>query len=738
MNMIAAKPRIDSTLPVLELSKSRREMWPDIYRGTAIIAVIVIHCSGHVLSHLSPCNWNWYAVAFLNRFLQFAVPAFILVSTYLNGKSLTKENTSSAYFPLLLRRLKAIGLPYILASAAGTWLTDHGSKMSFSLVHFIKEMLLGRCAYHLYFIVIIVQLYLVLPFVVRHFRKPRNLAFILLGASAFQVTAYILNRSFLSAPALHDLRERYTSISVQSSLLWYLLPVGLGLWLLSNSFPKTPIKIPKYALYAAAVALVIYLPISVLSMTEPVNTILCQGAEWFYTAAAALLLVSLSVRIRHASWLASLGQKSLPIYLIHPFVIDALDMLCPSLQHQSPLFSLPVYLAATVALTLLLVKSASYLRSRFSTIPSYIMGLCAVTIIALPAGPLPCHSPMSTKTTGSANVLPKNASNICPIDINPEAFAASSHIMAEAADGRILIWNTNTWKIQSTVTAVYAGDALYSNYELALSPDGKEVAIQTHSGPRIFDCITGALISRITGYVVDQLAFTPDGSELVGESFRAESGCCVYVWDKSGRLLRTFAHAQAFGISPDSRELATIDAKNTRLLVWNIETAKLIQTIKSNHPIYSPIAFSPDGTMVAAGGEDPTFKGLPLYSPEDGVPSEAGESRQLRLNIWQLTTGKLMLSLPGLSNFSMNSQLLFSKDSKRIEEAGSCEEHSYILPSGKSMFPSRSYYAMELCPYGWYAYGIDDKHGNGTPVILDMISGRAQKFSIRKIAKEQI
>src|SRR3569833_1192392 len=155
MEMVAEK-RFDP--PAARVAEKQRETWPDIYRGIAIIAVVLIHATGHAKSQISQGAWSWFAVAAVNRALQFAVPAFLLACAYLIGSSLAKESGRPG--ALMWRRLKSIGLPYLLASMAGAVVDMHAGR-SISIMHFVKELILCRASFHLYFIALIVQLYLV-------------------------------------------------------------------------------------------------------------------------------------------------------------------------------------------------------------------------------------------------------------------------------------------------------------------------------------------------------------------------------------------------------------------------------------------------------------------------------------------------------------------------------------------------------------------------------------------------
>ena len=165
------------------------------------------------------------------------------------------------------------------------------------------------------------------------------------------------------------------------------------------------------------------------------------------------------------------------------------------------------------------------------------------------------------------------------------------------------------------------------------------------------------------------VAFSPDGKCVAGGSRDA-----TRIWDiSSGKVLATFrdpvvekrlqpvAAACSLAFSPDGKVLA-IGAGNheaPEVRLWDVATGKNTLTLKSqawprdpsesvNGPrVFRSVAFSPDGTILAAGGG---------YGPH-------GETR-----LWDATTGRNWGELPG-SSWEINS-VAFSPDGKLLASAG--------------------------------------------------------------------
>lgn len=147
---------------------------------------------------------------------------------------------------------------------------------------------------------------------------------------------------------------------------------------------------------------------------------------------------------------------------------------------------------------------------------------------------------------------------------------------------------------------------------LAYSSDGKLLAVATQTFPsigdvRFWDVSTGKLHSTLEAGGVDCLAFSPDGKTLA-------AGC-------GGRRDRT------------KKDLP----HHVRL--WDVEAASSLQSIRHEFRLMC-IAYSPDGTTVAAG-------------------SEGGE-----LALWDTATGKLRCDVPDQRGYVLS--VAFTRDGKTL------------------------------------------------------------------------
>ncbi|MFQ6040132.1 MAG: dockerin type I domain-containing protein [Candidatus Poribacteria bacterium] len=238
-----------------------------------------------------------------------------------------------------------------------------------------------------------------------------------------------------------------------------------------------------------------------------------------------------------------------------------------------------------------------------------------------------------------------HSGQIASIDFSPDGKLLASG----ANDQLVKIWNVETGE----EIANFEGhdDAVLS---VDFSPDGKLLASGSADGTiRLWDVATKQELSVYTGHkhYVWSIAFSPDGSKLVSGSWDKT----VRVWDihdknTTGNILATFdASVLSVDFSPDGKLIAVgiLDpGYGNTISIWNAQTDDLIKEfdIKSKYDI----AFSPDGTKLAAGspnGEVRVWESRAdtpvLLSPKNNIiPSD-----QKILLKWEEVTGAVYYEL---------------------------------------------------------------------------------------------
>ena len=257
--------------------------------------------------------------------------------------------------------------------------------------------------------------------------------------------------------------------------------------------------------------------------------------------------------------------------------------------------------------------------------------------------------------------------------------------------------------------------------DVALSPDGRQLAVATGIGVWLYNAQTGAEIALLTGHTspVVSVAYSPNGKTLASGSSReirlwnpsthahkttfVGQGANSLAYSPEGRTLAAgqwqgvdLLNAQtgerksflsghtgsvtSFAFSPDGKRLASATDyyEDTTIRLWNARTGKLLRTLSGHANSVHSLAFSPDGNTLASGGHDGTIRvwdaktgkqtrtlqewsNALAYSP-DG--RQLAVSQGASLLLWNANTGQLQQTLIGHTNGSR--PLVFSSDSSTL------------------------------------------------------------------------
>lgn len=170
---------------------------------------------------------------------------------------------------------------------------------------------------------------------------------------------------------------------------------------------------------------------------------------------------------------------------------------------------------------------------------------------------------------------------------------------------------------------------------LAVSADGRRVAVQTRDGIEVIDGATGRVVATLSmgRGRLQGTAFSPDGSRLLT---RAASGATTLWATDEGRVLASYdaTNVEAFRFSPDGRRLALLVAKDVdartagsggnaaqcECLVWKTLDGSRLPSITLPVGlgfIGTLMEFGPDGSWLATSSWENVIM---IWSVADGTP----------------------------------------------------------------------------------------------------------------------
>lgn len=165
----------------------------DYLRVFAALSVIAIHATGWYIYSLGT-GYTW------NQLMRYAVPSFIILSGLLLYNS-DKDKSNFSYFSFLSKRLNKILIPYLLWSIIYAFYNESQKLVEvraegWKFLHNLwNQLIYGTASYHLYFLFIIMQMYLIYPalrWLVKNYERKT-----LIGS--FIVTLLLQSADYLSA-----------------------------------------------------------------------------------------------------------------------------------------------------------------------------------------------------------------------------------------------------------------------------------------------------------------------------------------------------------------------------------------------------------------------------------------------------------------------------------------------------------------------------------------------------------
>ncbi|MCJ0929615.1 acyltransferase [Virgibacillus halodenitrificans] len=322
-------------------------------RAIACLCVIMVHVTAGYY-YESGKNFDWIT-QFFNQISRYGTPAFAIISGFLLYNQAINRNFNLKFF--WKSRLTKVVIPFFIWSILYLILKWSYGQFTLPSINSIEErndfiyfFLTGKSNYHLYFIAIVVQFYLVFP-LLQLFKSQKNLLLFTL-ISFFINYFFVENTISLGEGFLNKfINER---VFILNWIYYFFLGGLLVFW-----WPQLVKLIKNNAKYSTLLGLIVviggvfeYQFNGWIESNRPMNMI--NLPILFIALAGVYNLISNESKIK--SSLIKIGNLSMGIYLVHPLILFFMRRYSFFNHFYENTLYLPLLFGFTLLTSILLIK----------------------------------------------------------------------------------------------------------------------------------------------------------------------------------------------------------------------------------------------------------------------------------------------------------------------------------------------------------------------------------------------
>ncbi len=306
---------------------TKKDIFFNFIKGLAIIAVIIIHICFFYCHYFPELKNNFFFVA-LNNISRFAIPLFFICS----GILLNPEETKNKLLNFYLKKIIRIFIPYIIISILINYFLFHNSFL-ISLYNIIS----GRTLVPYYFIIVLLQFYILYPVLV--YLKDKR---------CFLPTSFVISLICFLFPQCYQFYGVYFF-----GKFFFLFAYGVSQ---RNYFlDYTPNK--KYINFWKFI-IVLYITIMIiLYYYKPNNNYYYNTRIFFGLAVFNILFYYRNIILTHkklVTIVANFGEISLWIFLFH-FLVMSIIFQC-LIKNINIIFGVPIFFILSLLISYIIGK----------------------------------------------------------------------------------------------------------------------------------------------------------------------------------------------------------------------------------------------------------------------------------------------------------------------------------------------------------------------------------------------
>lgn len=319
----------------------------DYVRFIACLAVIIVHITATGVTDYIQGSLPHIISLIINRSFKFTTPIFIFLSGVTSFYSYRKKEFK--YFSFIKRRLEKVLIAYIvwcvIYYVAYIKLGIYVHDINF----FVENVLYGTMSYHLYFVIIITQMYIVGPLFYK-LLKDSNKKVLILAVSAI-----------LTALFAEYLRFEYADRVFLKYVFFYML--GIYVTLEYENFYNFVIKYRRIIVLGYILASAVYTAVSYFDMTIYIYV-------WFVFSLFSVFFVyyvGLNLKKTFANlygFVKLFSQSSYYIYLMHPLVLTYAILYTTNHGILSVTKRLIIYSATVIPITVISCLAFTFIKNK--------------------------------------------------------------------------------------------------------------------------------------------------------------------------------------------------------------------------------------------------------------------------------------------------------------------------------------------------------------------------------------